>query len=154
MKTEASIIQCFNQVLGLELIAINQYFLHARLFRHWGLGGLNDQAYKASIRAMKQADQLMERILFLEGLPNLQELGRLRIGENTPEILRCDLQLAEQSVARLREAIHHCEQHSDYVSRELLEHLLENGEERVDWLETHLELIDKVGLENYLQSAL
>lgn len=154
MKTEASIIQYLNQVLGLELIAINQYFLHARLFRNWGLGVLNDQAYKASIRAMKQADKLIERILFLEGLPNLQELGRLRIGEHTTEMLRCDLQLMEQSVALLREAIAHCEQRSDYVSRELLEELLENGEEHIDWLETNLDLIDKVGLENYLQSAL
>lgn len=154
MKTEASIIQHLNQVLALELIAINQYFLHARMFRNWGFSQLNDREYASSIRAMKQADHLIERILFLEGLPNLQELGRLRIGEHTSEILHCDLQLAEQSAAQLRLAISHCEKQADYVSRELLDDLLEKGEEHIDWLETHLDLIDKLGLENYLQSSL
>ncbi len=154
MKSEASIIDCLNQVLGNELIAINQYFLHARMYKNWGLAGLNSYAYKASIVAMKQADTLIERVLFLEGLPNLQDLGRLRIGENAQEMLSCDLQLAEQCAARVREAIAHCEQKADYVSRELLEHLLENGEEHIDWLETQLQLISHIGLENYLQSAL
>lgn len=154
MKTDASIIQYLNQVLGLELIAINQYFLHARMFRNWGFGRLNDSEYQASIRAMKQADRLIERILFLEGLPNLQELGRIRIGENTAEMLGCDLQLAGALVALLREAIRHCEQQSDYVSRELLTGLLEQAEEHVDWLETQQALIETTGLENYLQSSL
>ncbi len=154
MKTDASIIQYLNQVLGLELIAINQYFLHARMFRNWGFGRLNDSEYQASIRAMKQADRLIERILFLEGLPNLQELGRIRIGENTPEMLGCDLQLAGTLVALLREATRHCEQQSDYVSRELLTGLLEQEEEHIDWLETQQALIEATGLENYLQSSL
>lgn len=154
MKTDASIIQYLNQVLGLELIAINQYFLHARMFRNWGFGRLNDSEYQASIRAMKQADRLIERILFLEGLPNLQELGRIRIGENTPEMLGCDLQLAGTLVALLREAIRHCEQQSDYVSRDLLTGLLEQAEEHIDWLETQQALIEATGLENYLQSSL
>lgn len=154
MKSDASTLDYLNQVLGNELIAINQYFLHARMLKNWGFDGLNDHEYKASIEAMKQADTLIERILFMEGLPNLQDLGRLRIGEDVSEILSCDLQLVEQCVALIRTAISHCEQKADYVSRELLEHLLENGEERIDWLETQQELIASLGLQNYLQASL
>lgn len=154
MKSDGTILNHLNQVLGNELIAINQYFLHARMFKNWGLPGLNEPEYKASIRAMKQADDLIERILFLEGLPNLQDLGRLRIGENPQEILCCDLQLAEQCANLIRETMTHCEQQADYVSRDLLSHLLEHGEEHIDWLETQLDLIERVGLENYLQSSL
>ena len=154
MKSDGTILHHLNQVLGNELVAINQYFLHARMFRNWGFPKLDEQAYKASIRAMKQADDLIGRILFLEGLPNLQDLGRLYIGENPQEILSCDLKLAEQSANIYREAIAHCEQQTDYVSRDLLTHLLEEGEEHIDWLETQQDLIARTGLQNYLQSAL
>lgn len=154
MKGNEKIIDYLNQVLANELIAINQYFLHARMFKNWGLGKLNEHSYKESIEEMKHADMLIERILFLEGLPNLQKLGRLRIGENPEEMLRCDLELEMEAIPLLREAIACCEQSGDYVSRELLEHILSSEEEHVDWLETQQELIGKLGLQNYLQSQM
>ena len=134
------------------MTAINQYFLHARMYEDWGLKALNEKEYAESIDEMKHADALIKRTLFLEGLPNLQDLGKLKIGENTEEMLRCDLDLELEAVPVLREAIEHCEQVKDYVSRELFESILESEEEHIDWLETQLELIEKVGLKNYQQS--
>jgi len=154
MKGDKKVIAYLNKVLRNELAAINQYFLHARMFKNWGLQKLNDHEYHESVDEMKHADMLIERILFLEGLPNLQDIGRLRIGENTPEILRCDLELENEAIPELREAIAYCESVKDYVSRELFETILEGEEEHVDWLETQLELIERVGLENYQQSQM
>ena len=154
MKGNAEVISYLNRVLTLERTSINQYFLHARMFRNWGLEELNEKAYKKSIKDMKQADDLIERILFLEGLPNMQELNRLRIGENVKEILECDLALEMDAIPDLREAIAYCEEARDFISRELFEDILEAEEEHVDWLETQLSLIDSVGLENYLQSQM
>lgn len=154
MKGEAQVIDYLNKVLTNELTAINQYFLHARMFKNWGFGKLNEHEYKESIDEMKHADRLIERILFLEGLPNLQDLGKLKIGENPEEMLRCDLQLELQALPVLKDAIAHCEKTGDYVSRELFESILESEEEHVDWLETQLELIGKVSLQNYLQSQM
>ena len=154
MKGDKKVIAYLNKVLRNELAAINQYFLHARMFKNWGLQKLNDHEYHESVDEMKHADMLIERILFLEGLPNLQDIGRLRIGENTPEILRCDLELENEAIPELREAIAYCESVKDYVSRELFETILEGEEEHVDWLETQIELIERVGLENYQQSQM
>ncbi len=154
MKGDAKVIDYLNKVLTNELTAINQYFLHAWMFKNWGLAKLNDKEYDESIDEMKHADSLVERILFLEGLPNLQDLGKLQIGENTKEVLECDLKMELIAIPLLREAIARCESVSDYVSRELLEHILDSEEEHVDWLETQLELIDKVGIENYQQSMM
>jgi bacterioferritin len=154
MKGDAKVIQYLNKVLGNELIAINQYFLHSRMYKDWGLKALAEHEYAESIDEMKHADQLTERILFLEGVPNFQDLGKLLIGENTLEILTCDLKLEMKAIPDLREAIAYCESVQDYVTRELFEDILESEEEHVDWLETQLSLIDKVGIQNYLQSVM
>lgn len=153
MKGEKKIIEILNKVLVNELTAINQYFLHARMFRNWGLEKLNDYQYKQSIRVMKEADELIERILFLEALPNLQNLGKLLIGENVVECLNGDLEY-EQNNQRplLIKAIALCEELQDYVSRDLLTELLEHCEQAIDWLETQQCLIKEVSLPNYLQS--
>ena len=154
MKGDAKVIQYLNHALRNELTAINQYFLHSRMFKDWGLKALADHEYHESIDEMKHADQLIERILFLEGLPGMQDMGKLRIGENTREMLECDLALEMDAIPLLREAIAYCESCSDYVSRDLLDSILESEEEHVDWLETQLSLIDRVGLENYQQSQM
>jgi len=154
MKGDKQVIQYLNKALKNELTAINQYFLHARMYENWGLKELNEKEYEESIDEMKHADALIKRILFLEGLPNLQDLGKLKIGENTEEMLRCDLELELEAVPLLREAIEHSEKVKDYVSRELFEDILESEEEHIDWLETQLELIEKVGLKNYQQSKM
>ena len=147
MQGDAKVIEYLNKILGNELIAINQYFLHARMYKDWGLKHLADKEYHESIDEMKHADMLIERILFLEGLPNLQDLGRLLIGENTQEMLECDLKLEMIAIPDLREAIAYCESVKDYVSRDIFQDILESEEEHVDWLETQLGLIDKVGLQ-------
>lgn len=151
MKGDAQVIKFLNQALYNELTAINQYFLHAKMLKNWGLHELAKHEYEESIDEMKHADALSERILFLDGLPNFQALGKLRIGESPKEVLECDLALEMDAIPLLREAVAHCEQVSDYVSRELFVDILESEEEHVDWLETQLSLIERVGLQNYLQ---
>ena len=150
MRGDQTVIQHLNTVLKNELTAINQYFLHARMLRHWGVTKLGDREYHASLDEMKDADKLIERILFLNGLPNLQDLDKLLIGENVREVLECDLRLEQAGLARLREAIAHCEGVRDFVSRDLFSDILEGEEEQVDFLETQFELIDRIGLERYI----
>ena len=154
MKSDAKVIQFLNKALGNELVAINQYFLHSRILGDWGLSKLAEKEYEESIDEMKHADQLTQRILFLEGLPNMQKLGKLSIGENTREILECDLGLEHIACPDLKEGIAYCDSVRDFTSRNLLSSILDSEEEHVDWLETQLSLIDKVGLENYQQSMM
>jgi bacterioferritin len=155
MRGDQTVIQHLNAVLKNELTAINQYFLHARMLRHWGVTKLGDHEYHQSIDEMKDADKLIDRILFLGGLPNLQDLDKLLIGENVREILECDLRLEQTGITRLREAIAYCEGVRDFVSRDLFSAILEGEEDQVDFIETQFELIDRIGLERYilLQSA-
>jgi bacterioferritin len=154
MKGDKKVVEYLNKALINELTAISQYFLHARMYQNWGLYRLNEKEYEESIDEMKHADALIQRILFLEGLPNLQDLGKLKIGEDPKEMLECDLQLEIEACPVLREAMAYCESISDYVSRELFRGILDNEEEHIDWLETQLELIGRIGIENYLQSMM
>jgi bacterioferritin len=154
MKSDATVIKHLNTALGNELIAINQYFLHARMYEDWGFNKLAEKEHHESIDEMKHADQLIKRILFLEGLPNLQNLGKLLIGEHTREMLECDLKLEMIACPDLKDGIAYCESIGDFVSRDLLSSILDSEEEHIDWLETQLTLIDKVGLENFQQSMI
>ncbi len=154
MKGDPKVIEHLNKILYNELIAINQYFLHSRMYENWGFTELAEHEYEESIDEMKHADKLTKRILFLEGLPNYQNLGKLAIGEHVKEVMECDLQLEYKALPDLREAIAYCETVRDYVSRDLLNDILESEEEHIDWLETQLDLIDKVTIENYLQSKM
>jgi bacterioferritin len=154
MKGDAKVIEYLNKVLYNELTAINQYFLHYRMFKDWGYGELAEHEYKESIEEMKHADRLIERILFLDGLPNLQHLGKLRIGENALECIRGDLELELAAAVDLRAAIAHSEGIADYVSRDLFKGILHDEEEHIDWLETQLNLVQDIGAERYLQSKM
>ena len=151
---DSNIIDCLNRVLKNELTAINQYFLHSRMYKNWGLNALAEREYGEALDEMKHADQLIERILLLEGLPNLQDLGRLVIGEDVAEMLRADLALENAAMPALRECVVAAETARDFVSRGLFEEILASEEEHVDWLETQLDLIEKMGLRNYVQSQL
>ena len=154
MKGDPNIIKLLNDQLTNELTAINQYFLHARMYKHWGFGKLAKKEYEESIGEMKHADKLIDRILMLEGLPNLQALHKVMVGENTPEMLDCDLQLEKTAQVTVKDGISACEAARDFVSRELFQHILDDTEEHIDWLETQKDLIDKIGLQNYLQSQM
>ena len=154
MKGDSKVIEHLNKVLRNELTAINQYFLHARMFRNWGFKKLDEHEYHESIDEMKHADRLVNRVLFLEGLPNLQDLDKLMIGEHVEDCLLCDLKLEMRAHPDLKAAIAYCESCSDYVSRELLEHILDSEEEHIDWLETQLDLMGRIGVENYMQSQM
>ena len=154
MKLDDKVLEHLNTILTHELTAVNQYFLHSRMLSDWGLGKLGEHEYAESVDEMKHADTLIQRILFLEGLPNVQELHKILIGQDVREILACDLKLEHQAIPDLRAAVAYCEEHGDYVSRDLLQGILVNEEEHVDWLETQLGLIEKTGLENYLQSQM
>ena len=154
MKGDAKVIEFLNKALYNELTAINQYFLHAKMLKNWGLKELADHEYEESIDEMKHADKLSERILFLDGLPNFQALGKLRIGENPREVLNADLALELDALPLLRDAIKHCESVNDYVSRQLFADILESEEEHIDWIETQLGLVARIGEQNYLQSKI
>ena len=154
MKGDPEILQSLNGCLKDQLTAINQLFLHARMARNWGLGGFDDYEYRRSIKAMKMADRLIERVLFLDGLPNLQDLGKLLIGENVPEMLEGDLQMLTDMRARLQDTIRQCEDTRDFISRDELSEILEETEEHIDWVESQQWLITNAGLENYLQSQM
>lgn len=152
MKGDKKIIAHLNKLLGNELVAINQYFLHARMFKNWGLARLNDKEYHESIDEMKHADRYIERILFLEGIPNLQDLGKLNIGEDIEEMLKSDLELELKGAKDLREGIAYADSIHDYVSRDLMKDILADEEGHIDWLETELGLIERLGIQNYAQA--
>ena len=154
MKGDKQVLVVLNEILTFELTSINQYFLHARMYKNWGLEKLNGAAYKKSIKDMKQADQLIERILFLEGLPNLQMLGKLMIGEETSEMLNCDMAFQNSQIPLLKNAIKICEELQDFVSRDLFESILKYEEDHIDWIETQQYQITNLGIENYLQSQI
>ncbi len=154
MKGDKEVIRALNKVLGQSLIAINQYFLHARMARHWGLNALNDTLYEQSISEMKWSDELIARIFLLGGLPNLQELGKIYIGEDVPEVIECNLRLEKQKFDIITDAITLCEAQQDYVSRQLLTTLKDGNEEYEDWLETQEDLIKALGVENYIQAQM
>lgn len=154
MKGDPQVIAHLNAQLKNELTATNQYFLHYRMLKHWGFDKLAKKEFEESIGEMKHADKLMERIFMLDGLPNLQDLGKLMIGENVPELLRCDLTLESGAQGTVKDGIAYCEQVRDYVSRDILQAILDDTEEHIDFLETQIDLIDKVGAQNYLQSQM
>ena len=154
MQGDAQVITWLQAQLKNELTAINQYFVHYRMFKHWGFDKLAKKEYSESIGEMKHADKLMDRIFMLDGLPNLQDLGKLLVGEDVPEILACDLKMERAAQATIKDGIEHCEKVRDYVSRDLLQEILEDTEEHIDYLETQIALVEKVGLQNYLQSQM